>query len=139
MKKQVVPAFLFGCCSLVIYINSTYDIDGSDNVDGSFFSDDHNLSDQHLVLTDAHHSGLNNQIKSQKVQTLGHDSHIIPCTFDQVYFHKMAITLAKKENKSSIIYLGIGNMEGIRLLDENNLQIYILSTRTFISSNENEL
>jgi len=30
-------------------------------------------------------------------------------------------------------------MEGIRLLDEENLQIYILSTRTFISSNEQEL
>jgi hypothetical protein len=73
------------------------------------------------------------------VQALEHDSHIIPCTFDQVYFYKLGITLAKNENKSSIIYLGIGNMEGIRLLDEDNLQIYILSTRTFISSNEHEL
>lgn len=139
MKKLVVLAFLIGLCSLVIYINSTYYINGSYNVHGSFVSADHIVSHQHLALADVSHYELNNQIKSQNVQALEHDSHIIPCTFDQVYLYKLAITLAKNENKSSIIYLGIGNMEGIRLLDEDNLQIYILSTRTFISSNEHEL
>jgi len=46
---------------------------------------------------------LNNLTKLPKVQALEHDSHIIPCTFDQVYFDKLAITLAKKENKYCII------------------------------------
>ena len=81
------------------------------------------VSDERLVLTDENHYELNNQIKSQNVQALEHDAHISSCTFDQLYFYKLAIALAKKENKSSIIYLGIGNMEGIRLLDEDNLQI----------------
>jgi hypothetical protein len=45
-------------------------------------SDDHIVCDQYLILADVNHYELNNQIKSQKVQALEHDSHIIPCTFD---------------------------------------------------------
>jgi hypothetical protein len=50
----------------VIYINSTYYRDGSVNVYDSLVSDDHMVSDEHLLLTDENHYGLNSQIKSQK-------------------------------------------------------------------------